>query len=142
MRRAAVAVLGVVAGIGIASTARRRRRRAHVLSGVCAAEPHGLRGSRVRYKSLPPDVDGDRLLEIATRHDRRLLAVFAQYIVRVQRQGLRAVVLVCSPKRKIALFEDTGCSTKPDRHHWRSEMIRPCEFTLDAESVCREHAAH
>jgi len=95
----------------------------------------------VRYKNLAPEVDGAELLEIATRHDRRLLAPFAGYVVRVQRQGQHAVVLVCSPRQHVALFEDSGCTAKPDRHHWRSEVVRPCAFTLDAAATCSERAA-
>jgi hypothetical protein len=143
MTRVAAVAVCVVAGLATASPSRgddvseRMYRLAAPLTNLTASVE-----AAVRYKNLPPDVDGDRLLDIATSHDRRLLAPFAQYIVRVQRQGQRAVVLVCSPKRKVALFEDTGCSTKPDRHHWRSGVIRSCEFTLHAEAVCVEHAAH
>lgn len=92
--------------------------------------------SAVRYKNVPPDASDEAVLEIATRHDRSLLEPFARYRVRVQRQGRDAVVLVCGRKQAVRLLEDAGCSAKLDRHHWRSPVVLPCEFTIDVASVC------
>lgn len=96
--------------------------------------------SAVRYKNVSPDAGDEAVLELATRHDRGLLEPFARYRLRVQRQGRDAVVLVCSRTYAVRLLEDAGCSARLDRHHWRSPVALPCEFTIDVATACRAPA--
>jgi hypothetical protein len=56
----------------------------------------------------------------------------------VSRQDGHAVVLVCDKDGKVGLLEDAGCSSEMDKHLWKMDPLRPCEFTVKAKEVCPE----
>lgn len=48
-----------------------------------------------------------------------------------------AVLLVCDPRGRTALWEDAGCTSRFEVHHWQAQQGQPCAFTLDPAVVCR-----
>ena len=86
----------------------------------------------------PTDSDAT-ILQMATRHDKRLLAPeFELYVLKVQYQNPYAVLLLCSKDGKWAIMEDAGCSARLDR-----QIIRraPCECTLRVRQGCQVEGA-
>lgn len=86
----------------------------------------------------PTDSDAV-ILQMATRHDKRLLAPeFEPYVLKVQYQNPYAVLLLCSKDGKWAIMEDAGCSARLDR-----QIIHraPCEFTLRVRKGCQVEGA-
>jgi hypothetical protein len=65
---------------------------------------------------------------------------FAEYGLWVSRQDGHAVVLVCDKDGKVGLLEDAGCSSEMDRHLWKENPPKPCEFTVKAREACPEPA--
>ncbi len=63
---------------------------------------------------------------------------FADYTLWVSRQDGHAVVLVCDKDRKVGLLEDAGCSSEMDKHLWKENPPKPCDFTVKAKEVCPE----
>lgn len=64
---------------------------------------------------------------------------FADYTLWVSRQDGHAVVLVCDKDGKVGLLEDAGCSSEMDRHLWKENPPKPCDFTVKAKEVCPEY---
>ena len=90
----------------------------------------------VRYDDPPLGIGDTELLALATNHDPGLLAPFSDYTVRVSRQYGHAIVLNCDKKGMVALMEDAGCSSELDRHLWKDDPPKRCEFTLNVREVC------
>lgn len=86
----------------------------------------------------PTDSDA-AILQMATRHDKRLLAPeFEPYMLKVQYQNPYAVLLLCSKDGIQAIMEDAGCSARLDRQ----VMDRaPCKFTLRVKQGCQVEGA-
>lgn len=95
----------------------------------------------VRYEDPPVGIGDAELLGLATKHDTGLFEPFADYTVRVSRQGNHGVVLICDKDGKIGLLEDAGCSSEMDRHLWKENPPKPCGFTVNAIDVCPESIA-
>ena len=92
--------------------------------------------STVRYKDPEDRISDAELLILATRHDPGLLEPFADYTVLVLRQDKHALVLVCTKDGNIGLLEDAGCSSELDRHLWKEEPPKRCEFTVKVQEAC------
>src|SRR3989304_8284755 len=92
--------------------------------------------STVRYKDPDEGISDAELLVLATRHDPGLLDPFADYKVRILRQDKHAVVLVCMKEGNTGLLEDAGCSSELDRHLWKEEPSKRCEFTVKVQEAC------
>lgn len=90
----------------------------------------------VRYKTLPPDIREDELLNLVNQDNNQLLEPFGDYKLRVLIQDKHAIVLVCTKDGKQGLLEDAGCTAPLDRHLWEATPKAPCEFTLKAREVC------
>jgi len=90
----------------------------------------------VRYDDPPEGIGDNTLLILSTQHDPGLLEPFADYTVRISRQDGHAVVLVCDKDGKVGLLEDAGCSSEMDKHLWKVDPSRPCEFTLKVSEAC------
>ena len=93
--------------------------------------------STVRYKNPPSGSSDFELLAMATQHDPDLLKPFMEYKLLVLSQDKHAVVLVCTKDGKAGLLEDAGCSARLDSHLWEEKPVRPCEFTLKVQEVCK-----
>jgi hypothetical protein len=104
--------------------------------GAALTKLSGSVESTVRYKNPPEGIGDAELLSLSTKHDPGLLEPFADYKLRVSRQDNHAVVLVCDKDGKTGLLEDAGCSSEMDRHLWKEEPPKPCEFTLKAKVTC------
>lgn len=91
--------------------------------------------STVRYKSPPENISDQELLNLATQDDPSLLEPFAGYTLKVSRESLHAIVLVCTLDSTKGLLEDAGCTAKLDNHLWQSEG-NLCSFTLVADEIC------
>ncbi|QTA83682.1 Uncharacterized protein dnl_60960 [Desulfonema limicola] len=92
--------------------------------------------STVRYKKPPAGINDQDLLNLAVKHDPKLLEPFKEYKLRVLQKNKHAVVLVCSKDGKKGLLEDAGCSAAMDKHLWQSSSS--CKFTLDPDEVCKK----
>jgi len=92
--------------------------------------------STVRYKEVETDLADDKLLILSTKHDPGILEPFQGYKLRVLRQNSHTAVLVCTEDGLAALLEDAGCTARMDQHHWKSQPLPSCEFTLDLDKVC------
>ncbi len=95
--------------------------------------------STVRYKDPPQNLSDDELLDLATRHDPRLLQPFTGYKLRVLSQEHHAIVLICTKDGTHALLEDAGCTGELDVHLWQSNPQLACEFTLTVAQTCTLH---
>jgi len=91
----------------------------------------------VRYEDPPQGINDKELLALSTKHDPGLMESFADYTLRVSRQDGHAVVLVCDKDGKIGLLEDAGCSSEMDKHLWKEDPPKPCEFTITVRDVCQ-----
>lgn len=94
----------------------------------------------VRYENPPEGISDKELLDLSTKHDPGLMEPFAEYGLWVSRQDGHAVVLVCDKDGKVGLLEDAGCSSEMDRHLWKENPPKPCEFTVKAREACPEPA--
>jgi hypothetical protein len=92
--------------------------------------------STVRYKNPDEGISDAELLVLATRHDPGLVEPFAYYKVRVLRQDKHVVILICTKDGNTGLMEDAGCSSELDRHLWKEEPPKRCEFTVRVQEVC------
>jgi hypothetical protein len=92
----------------------------------------------VRYENPPEGIGDKELLDLSTKHDPGLMEPFAEYGLWVSRQDGHAVVLVCDKDGKVGLLEDAGCSSEMDRHLWKENPTKPCDFTVKAKEVCPE----
>ena len=92
----------------------------------------------VRYENPPEGISDKELLDLSTKHDPGLMDPFAEYGLWVSRQDGHAVVLVCDKDGKVGLLEDAGCSSEMDRHLWKENPPKPCDFTVKAKEVCPE----
>lgn len=92
--------------------------------------------SSCRYKNPPADLRDEGLVELATRHDPKLLQPFHEYLLKAKCEEAHGVVLLCS-KDDRALIEDSGCSGALDIHHWQSELPRACAFALPVRAACK-----
>ena len=92
----------------------------------------------VRYEDPPEGIGDKELPDLSTKHDPGLMEPFADYTLRVSRQDGHAVVLVCDKDGKVGLLEDAGCSSEMDRHLWKENPPKPCDFTVKAKEVCPE----
>ena len=95
--------------------------------------------STVRYKDPPQNLSDSELLDLATRHDPRLLQPFTGYTLRVLREEHHAIVLVCTKDGTHALLEDAGCTGELDVHLWQNKPQPACEFTLTVRQACTLH---
>ena len=92
----------------------------------------------VRYEDPPEGIGDKELLDLSTKHDPGLMEPFAEFALRVSRQDGHAVVLVCDKDGKVGLLEDAGCSSEMDRHLWKENPTKPCDFTVKTKEVCPE----
>lgn len=92
--------------------------------------------STVRYKKPPAGISDEELLNMATKHDPKLLEPFENYTVKVSQENRHAIVLVCTPDGKKGLLEDAGCSGAMDKHLWKTSSS--CKFTLGVDDVCKK----
>ena len=92
----------------------------------------------VRYENPPEGISDKELLDLSTKHDPGLMDPFAEYGLWVSRQDGHAVVLVCDKDGKVGLLEDAGCSSEMDRHLWKENPTKPCDFTVKTKEVCPE----
>ena len=92
----------------------------------------------VRYEDPLPGISDKELLDLSTKHDPGLMDPFTDYTLRVSRQDGHAVVIVCDKDGKVGLLEDAGCSSEMDRHLWKENPTKPCDFTVMAKEVCPE----
>jgi hypothetical protein len=92
----------------------------------------------VRYENPPEGISDKELLELSTKHNPGLMEPFADYTLHVSCQDKHAVVLVCDKGGKAGLLEDAGCSSEMDRHLWKEDPPKPCDFTVKAKEVCPE----
>jgi hypothetical protein len=95
----------------------------------------------VRYENPPEGINDKELLVLSTKHDPGLIEPFADYTLRVCRQDKHAVVLVCDKDGKIGMLEDAGCTSEMDRHLWKEDPPKRCEFTVKAKDVCLQPPA-
>lgn len=91
----------------------------------------------VRYRHASPLLEEEELLKLATAQNPRLLAPFSGMKVKIQRDGAETVLLVCEPKRNVALLEDAACSARMEKHRWRDQPRSECTFTVDLREACR-----
>lgn len=91
--------------------------------------------STVRYKNPPEGISDEELLMLSTQHDPALLTPFFNYTLKVFKEHLHAVVLMCDHDQKHGLLEDAGCTAKLDSHLWQVEG-KDCAFTLSILEVC------
>jgi len=94
----------------------------------------------VRYEAPPQGISDKELLALSTKHDPGLMEPFAEYGLWVSRQDGHAVVLVCDKDGKVGLLEDAGCSSEMDRHLWKENPTKLCDFTVKAKEACPEPA--
>lgn len=89
-----------------------------------------------------PQAPNDRdstILRNATRHDKRLLAPeFEPYLLKLQYQDGKAVLLLCTKDGARAIMEDAGCSARLDRQVIETQ---PCQFMLRVMEGCRVEGA-
>jgi hypothetical protein len=93
--------------------------------------------SAVRYRNAPESLTEDQLKAYAWREHPVQRVVFKDLMVRVRRQGKDSSVLVCTADGRRALWEDAGCSAKPDQKYWVKPAHAPCAFQLDLAKTCR-----
>lgn len=79
-------------------------------------------------------VSDEEIFKISTEDDPSLLEPFAGYLLKINRDGGHAVILMCSPDGKIGLLEDAGCTARMDEHLWQNK--NSCQFTLSATALC------
>jgi hypothetical protein len=92
-----------------------------------------IRGS-IPDKSLPDSATDREIVAASTRDDPSLAKPFDGYVLRVEREGKHAVVLVCTPDVATALLEDASCTPELDGRQWEVTPPQRCEFTLSG--VC------
>ena len=93
------------------------------------------------FSDLPqaPNDKDSTILRNATQHDKRLLAPeFEPYLLKVQYQDGKAVLLLCTKDGAGAIMEDAGCSARLDRQVMKAE---PCQFMLRVAEGCRVEGA-
>jgi hypothetical protein len=93
--------------------------------------------SAVRYRNAPEWLTEDQLKAFAWREHPVQRDVFKYLQVRVRRQDKDSSMLVCTANGRYALWEDAGCSEKPDLRHWSEPRRVACEFRLDLAKACR-----
>lgn len=126
-------MLLVFTGCALSRTA--ETEKMHTLSSALTKLSASVEAT-VRYEDPPEGIDDAELLALATKHDPGLMALFADYVVKVLRQDNHAIVLICDKNGHIGLIEDAGCSSMLDRQLWKSIPAKPCEFTLRGSDVC------
>lgn len=82
------------------------------------------------------NMTGEELLRYAARNNPEKLTPFSGYLLKVQRQGAHAAILVCTSDGRTALLEDATCTFKVEKQHWQANPPLPCEFTLDLVKTC------
>ena len=130
---AAVVCLLTLVGCAMSSTA--EREKMYILGSALSKLSASVE-STVRYKDPEEGISDAELLILATRHDPGLLEPFADYKVRVLRQDKHAVILICTKDGNTGLMEDAGCSSELDRHLWKEEPPKRCEFTVRVQELC------
>jgi hypothetical protein len=128
---ALVLVNALLSGCVSAQTEREMNFTASALTKLSAAVD-----ATARFQQLPEKLSDADLLLLSTSHEPSLLQPFANFTIRLLRIGPSSAVLICQPDGGKALLEDTGCTSKLDRHHWSSEPAAACEFTLDVKTLC------
>ena len=94
--------------------------------------------SAVRYDDPPLMLNDLELLQFSTKHDPTLLEPFSGYALKTFVQNRHAVVLVCDKLGKHALLEDAGCTSPLDKHLWKEQLDRPCDFTIKLGEICQD----
>lgn len=133
-----LAILTILLALGFLFTRKHTEQLSEQERGELAARMIRLSAAVEEYLAglkTEPTVRGRELLEQATAHDPSLLAeAFDPYLLRVQHQDQRAVLLLCCKDGHHALMEDAGCSAELDRQVL-TEV--PCRFTLRVSRDCR-----
>lgn len=133
--RSAALVVFLLILVGCTTSRAAEGERMYILASALSKLSASVE-STVRYKDPENRISDAELLILATRHDPGLLEPFADYKVLVLRQYKHAVVLVCTKDGNISLLEDAGCSSELDRHLWKEEPPKRCEFTVQVQEVC------
>jgi hypothetical protein len=102
------------------------RKLTAAVQGDVIADPDGTKGLSDRD-----------LLARATAHDPSLLAPFAGYSVRVNREADYVAILVCSQDGKRGLLEDTNCTVTLDRPLWRDSPDAACQPSVSLAEACK-----
>lgn len=88
-----------------------------------------------RFAHPDPALSDEVFLAEAVEHDPQLINPFDDYTLKVLRNGIDVILLVCTKDGQTALLEDFGCTTKLDCHHWKQPNM-PCEFSMEIEAAC------
>jgi len=76
----------------------------------------------------------EEIFKISTEDDPSLLGPFAGYLLKINREGGHAVILMCNADGSIGLLEDAGCTAKMDEHLWQKK--NSCQFTISVAVLC------
>ncbi|MDR0934615.1 MAG: hypothetical protein LBM56_05990 [Burkholderiaceae bacterium] len=90
-----------------------------------------------QYEEPPSRLENAELLKHATTHNPRLLEGFDAYTLKAKAQNGHTAVLMCDAPGQHGLIEDTGCTGKVDMHHWKTQPLPPCEFTINLDVKCQ-----
>jgi hypothetical protein len=95
---------------------------------------HGV-AERPDVYGFKPGGSGEECIRLGIEDDPSLLVPFKGLVVKAKCENKNAVVLVCDPEGKKALFEDVGCTSKID--YRAEETARDCDFFIQVEAVCK-----
>lgn len=80
------------------------------------------------------NLEESELILEAVNNDQSRLKIFDGFELHIKIEGNDSSLLLC--KESEAILEDTGCTAESDLHHWRSDHLPVCEFTIDLSAVC------
>jgi hypothetical protein len=92
--------------------------------------------SAVRFQNASDTLSEEQLKAFAIKDDPAQLVPFANFVVRVRRQGVRSSVLVCTANGERGLWEDSGCTARLDLRLWDRKPPAACAFQLDLAATC------
>lgn len=96
----------------------------------------GRVASIIRYDNTSSTMTDEAVLNAAMAGAPSVSNSFQDFKVRLNRKINHTVLLVCSADGSQALLEDAECTGMVDAHHWRTAGKMPCEFTIQAATVC------
>lgn len=89
----------------------------------------------VLYGSSPA-ADDQSLITQAFQANPAAAPLLSDYAFRLLRRGKGVVLLMCTADGARAVLEDASCTAAMDKHFWRDDPNRTCEFSRDAAAVC------
>lgn len=127
---------GAVAGVSIAiclatgcSTGPRFEGWASDVSKLTTAV-----AGELRYGDLPLSASDEEILVAAMKGNEELLRRFTGIPIGLRHDRKDAVLLICSPDRKTAWFEDASWTQAVDKEWYSSKPPHPVEFTIPLRS--------